>query len=312
MSAKELCALLITKSLKNLNEDEEEIVIDYLTDLGYDVDIDTKPQELCRLLLNATMKKELKKEVPISAYANSLLDKGKVLSEQKNKLANEKALEASRIQKRKELENKSKVLPGCNVNNDKLISKNLYDLIVDQELGYSVADDTHSAIISISENLYTTIFMKLNDPIVEITSNKGNKAYARVGEYHQENDSTIYISQLVADILDINDVNSKNNKNVGGFLKLCNSLPEITHIGFTYYGSQEKLDEDLPMLIEKLPKVINGFSYLSLGMILYITTSTSNITIRVDSLLSFGDEEIFAGIIPLAENDLPFDINADI
>ena len=32
-NAKELCAMLITRSLKDLNEDEEEIVVDYLEKL---------------------------------------------------------------------------------------------------------------------------------------------------------------------------------------------------------------------------------------------------------------------------------------
>ena len=40
MSAKSLCAMLITRSLKDLTEEEEEIVADYLHDMGVSVRCD--------------------------------------------------------------------------------------------------------------------------------------------------------------------------------------------------------------------------------------------------------------------------------
>lgn len=50
-SAKELCAMLITRALKDLNEDEEEIVVDYLEKIGVKTKLTMKPRELCTLLL---------------------------------------------------------------------------------------------------------------------------------------------------------------------------------------------------------------------------------------------------------------------
>ena len=72
-SAKELCALLITRALKDLGEEEEEVVVDYLESIGVDVDLDMKPRDMCVALLEKTMVKELGKKVPLTAYANSLI-----------------------------------------------------------------------------------------------------------------------------------------------------------------------------------------------------------------------------------------------
>jgi hypothetical protein len=72
-SAKELCALLITRALKDLGEEEEEVVVDYLESIGVEVDLDMKPRDMCIALLEKTMVKELGKKVPMTAYANSLI-----------------------------------------------------------------------------------------------------------------------------------------------------------------------------------------------------------------------------------------------
>lgn len=61
-SAKELCALLITRGLKELNEEEEEVVVDYLEDIGVEVDLDAKPRDLCVALLEKVMTKDLGKK----------------------------------------------------------------------------------------------------------------------------------------------------------------------------------------------------------------------------------------------------------
>jgi hypothetical protein len=96
------------------------------------------------------------------------------------------------------------------------------------------------------------------------------------------------------------------------FLQLCNSLPTISHVKFTFYGTQEELDKVLKDLIIKLPSTINAFSYLSLGMVLVVDVNGQKTEIRVDSLTDDNDRPIFAGLIPVSETDLPFDISPDI
>jgi len=303
-SAKYLCAALITRSIQDLSEEEEEIIVDYLTDLGYDVDLDTKPRKLCEILLGDSMKKNIGKKIPISAYANSLIEKGKttlVIQTTQNQL---KDLQSKREENRKTLEKKEKNLPGCDLNNERLLSKNLYEIRLNPELGYNYENDSFSAVISINESQYTEIFLRLTNPIVDISTIKGERAFARIGESHNYDENVIYASQLVMDILG-------STKNTEVFLKLCNSLPEITNINFTYYGNQSSLNEDLPFLIERLPVIINGYSYLSLGMLLYVRSETKEMTIRVEGLYS-DERPIFAGIIPFGEQDIPFDIEPDI
>ena len=109
---------------------------------------------------------------------------------------------------------------------------------------------------------------------------------------------------MVAFLLDI-------GQRDGGFLKLCSSMPDIAKAKFTFYGSREELDGVLQKLIEKLPSVINAFSYLSLGMILMTNIDGKEIHVRVDGLTDFDERPIFAGLIPFGSGDLPFDIEAD-
>ena len=102
----------------------------------------------------------------------------------------------------------------------------------------------------------------------------------------------------------------------GGFLKLCISLPEIKKIDFTFYGGEKELNENLKVIIEKVPNLINAFSYLSLGMVLTLDLAAEGspakeIQIRVDSLFDEDERPLFAGIIPFGLSNLPFDIKPD-
>jgi len=305
-SAKELCAILITRSLKDLNEDEEEIVVDYLEDIGIDVDLDTKPKELCLTLLEKSMQKDLGKKVPISAYANSLIGKKQEEAEKKKELYKKKQLEDKRKKTVRELEKKSSVLPGCVVAPEDILSKNLYDLRVDENLGImSLSDGTaqYSAVVSLPASLYSEIFLNYENPVLEITTSKGYKGYARLAEPNTGN--LVLVSPLVAAILNFKD-------REGAFLKLCMYLPAISKVGFTFYGSQTELNNILEELINKVPSVVNAFSYLSLGMVLTTEINGKNIEIRVDKLEDVDETPIFAGLVAFGESDLPFEIEADI
>ena len=308
-NAKELCAMLITRSLKDLTEDEEEIVVDYLEDLKIKTKLTMKPRELCTLLLEKAMEKDYgNKKVPLSAYANSLLVKEKDLTEQKEKFLKESNIKIARTKSRLNLEKMSDKLPGCLVNQQNIFSRNLYDILVDPELGIVELPDMtsqYTAMISLSKKLYETIFLTTETPIVEIRTNKGFKAYAKIATPHDNPDNVVYVSPLIAFILDISDKG-------GAFLQLCNSLPEIAHVKFTFYGNKEELNLILKDLIIKLPSVINAFSYLSLGMVLSTNINGKNVEVRVDSLTDKSDTPIFAGILPFEESDLPFDIEADL
>jgi len=300
-NAKELCAMLITRSIKDLTEDEEEIVVDYLEDLGIETDIDMSAKQLCYTLLD-----KLKDDrVPMTAYANSILGQEKEKSMVKEKEKKEKAL----LRKRNNEENKLQVsqLPGCIPSEDNMFSKNLYTLKSDPRIGIMNMDDgsaQYTSLISLSADLYQKIFLKYENPIIEITNSRGNKAFARVGEAHDGSSDLILVSPLISTLLNFKDVD-------GAFLRLCVHLPQISKVDFTFYGSKSELEDVLPNLITKLPSVVNAFSYLSLGMVLKTKINGKEIEVRVDKLEDRDDRPIFAGLIPFEVTDLPFEIVAD-
>ena len=96
--------MLITRSLKDLNEDEEEIVVDYLESLKIKTKLSMKPRELCTLLLEKAMEKDIGAKVPITAYANSLLAKEAQSKQANIKLVNETNIKIRRSQSQKNLE----------------------------------------------------------------------------------------------------------------------------------------------------------------------------------------------------------------
>lgn len=309
MSARSLCAMLITRSLKDLTMEEEEIVVDYLSDLGIDVDADATPKTMCVELLEKLMQKELGKKVPLTAYANQI----KAAEVENAKLVALKRKEIGRDRIKRDLEAKVKVLPGCIDAKLGILSSNVvpYDLIIDRELGlYRVDDSTgenlsrYSAVMSISKSLYERIFNQIDDPVIQIVTFDGRVAYARIATSHPKEDSVIYVSPLVATILGVGD-----KQRFKALLKLCNSLPAISRIKFSYYGSQVDLDRILPLLIERLPSLINAYSYLSLGMVIHATLEGDRV--RVDELYDAEDRPIFAGILPFGINELPFEIVAE-
>lgn len=306
--AKQLCAQLITRALKSLDEDQEEIVVDALEKLGIETDIDMSAKDMCVALLEKTMQQELGKRVPISAYANSLLTKGKEEAEEKATKTQRLDLANRRKQLKAQLEGKSSNLAGCIPNPERILSKNLYTVVVDPSIGIVELEDgtqQYTAVISLPTALYTRIFTSLENPVIEISTAKGNKAYARLTEPLETNDNVISVSPLVALIAGIKERD-------GAFLKLCASLPYIARARFTYYGTKAELNELLPNLIIRLPQVVNAFSYLSLGMLLLTDINGREVTVRVDELLDEDDTPIFAGLISPGEGDLPFEIESDI
>ena len=307
MSAKSLCAMLITRSLKDLTEEEEEIVADYLHDMGVNVRSDATPASMCVKLLEKLMAKELGKKVPITAFANQV----QAAEIENQRLLVLKRKEMARDKVRSQLVAKSAVLPGCIDAKLGILSSNVvpYDLLIDRELGIQALNDStgenllqYSAVISIASELYEQIFNQIDDPVIQITSFDGRIAYGRIAAAHQNKPTVIYISPLVATLLGVGD-NSK------ALLKLCNSLPIVANIKFTYYGSQAELDGVLPLLIERLPALVNAYSYLSMGMVIQATMKGDRV--RVDGLYDAAERPIFAGILPFGDNQLPFTIDPE-
>ena len=310
-SAKELCALLITRALKDLGEEEEEVVVDYLESIGVDVDLDMKPRDMCVALLEKTMVKELGKKVPLTAYANSLIKPKEVIVRDQELVRLEKKREERNLARAK-LEKQANSLPGCVFAGNNMIKKTLYDFEVDPELGIVTLDDgssQYTAAIAVSQRLYDGIFSEYENPVVEMVTARGNRGYSRITAPHSGRDGLVLVSPLVAGLLGF-----KGKE--GGFLKLCISLPEIKKIDFTFYGGEKELNENLKVIIEKVPNLINAFSYLSLGMVLTLDLAAEGspakeIQIRVDSLYDEDERPLFAGIIPFGLGDLPFDIKPD-
>lgn len=301
-SAKELCAMLITRSLGNLDEDEEEIVVDYLEDLGISVDIDTHPKDLCVTLLEKTMVKELGRKVPLTAYANSVIKKEEEKKREKKARKKQRKLEEKRKEKEQDLKDKFKKLPGCIPEEDMSGS---YPVRVNEEVGIQVLPDNtlqYSAVVSIPSDFYQKIYNKLSNPVLEFNTFTGKKAFARINSYHEGQD--ILISPLVANILGIDKIGEV-------FLRVCSYLPSINHVKFTYYGNKEELEKILPDLTDKLPQVINAFSYLSLGIVLKTLLDDKEVLVRVDKIEDSDGMPVFAGLIPFGESDISFEIEDD-
>ncbi len=305
-SAGELCAKLLLKSLKNLNEDEEEMVVDYLESVGIEADFDLKSNDLCLLLLKHKMKEDLGTDnmAALRPYANKLLESGENVKRLKDEQESQQKILNNRLNISKNL--KSMDLPGCVADRDIGINLNVpYTIIVNPELGIMTKSDgtrQYRSAVSVSQNLYDNIFLKHEQPILELKSTDNEIAYARIEEMHSEN-NVIYVSPLTFNLL--------NTKNMLAFIKLCQNMPVIDKIDFTYYGDRKSLDIDLPMLIQKVPDTINAFSYASLGLVFTIPLDDKSVMLRVDKLLSDG-KPIYAGILAFGENDLPFDIEPDL
>ena len=143
-SAKELCGMFITRQLASLTEEEEDVVVDYLEDIGIEVDIDITPRELCLALLSKTMEEDLGKVIPMTAYANQIVGKEKKLSFEKEIEKEQRELVRKRKSIQKTLRNKNKKLPGCVLGQNKIIPDNLFTLRVDDTLGITTASDGSS------------------------------------------------------------------------------------------------------------------------------------------------------------------------
>lgn len=307
MSAKQLCASLITRALKSLDEDQEEVVVDYLSSLGIDVDVDTKPKEMCLQLLEKTMAIELGKKVPMSAYANSVLDIENKKSEDKELALKTERIRHARQLKTEELEKRYNLLSQCR--GPSIFEKKLYTTITDENVGIIFnLDNTiqHSASISIHISLYEEIFKTMKNPVVEITSSRGKKSYARLDQPHDQPDrQTVYISPLLQNLLGA-------NSHDGAFLRICTSLPTIKSVKFAFYGSQAELDPLLERLIQILPQAINLLSYMAIGLVINTNIDGKRVSVRIDELLDSNDTPIFAGLIAFGEVDVPMEIEPDI
>lgn len=293
MSAKELCAMLITRGVKSLTEEEEEVVVDYLESLGIETNIDDSTKDMCLTLLEKSMVSDLGKKVPLTAYANSLL----VPKEKKTVLP-----KLNRKKEELELQAKEKTLPGCVPDKTGIFQNTLYDFVVNSEIGINTLSDNslqYNAEVSINSSLYNNVFLNISNPILEITTTKGQKGYARINSIHNDNPLTIYISPLVGYILNVADA-------AEGQVRLCTHVPFIGKVDFTYYG--EDKEQHLQSLQKKLPEVINAFSYLSLGMVLQTTVDGKEVQLRVERLYDVNNESIFLGILVPGESELPFEI----
>ena len=308
--AKELCAILITKQLQELNEEETDIVVDYLEDIGIEVDIDMDDKFLCRSLLEKAMQDELGRPVPISAYANKIIAVSGEKEKEKAHERQRREIERKRKSTQKLLEKKDQKLPGC-VTGNIGIPKGLLNFVVDPDLGIqrdSEGNMIYTAVASVSPEIYQQIFLSVSNPVLELVTSKGNRGYARLGEPIPMESNQVYITPLVSRLLKLDEEPGKS-----GFVRLCVAMPTIYKIDFTFYGNKTDLDTNIEYLINKLPDTINAFSSLSLGMeLIVIKADGETLIVRIDGLSGEDGKPIFSGLIPVGLTDIPFEITPDI
>ncbi len=309
-SAKELCALLMTKGIKALDDDQEEIVYDYLYDhLGIEMDADTNERDLCQALLSKTIPPP-PANLPRHAmagyqnrYYNSLLEGESVARDAKQKQIQARNLLRQRKDNEERLKNMDGRLPGCVKDQGNNLKAGVYDLVVDANLGIAHLTDgstQYTAVVSIPSSVYQQILYNVENPTLQINTTTGYKGFAKIADFHSGPNNLLYISPLIARMLNVDQVGK-------AILNLCTSMPILSKVDFTYYGTQADLDQILPQLIVKLPSVINAFAYLSLGMVLQTEINGELVSVRVDGLED-NAEKVFAGLLAAGESDLPFDV----
>lgn len=318
-NAAEVCARLLTRALKELTEEQEELVTDYLYSIGINIEADISSRDMCLVLLEKLMIDEYGNKVPVTAFANNILEKAKKASEIRAQQVKAQQITYNRALKEKELKQQTGNMLGCEISNTNIFSKIPYKLVIDPTIRTDVnraeeAEGAYSAVILLSTNLYNELLLNFDSPLLEIVTLKGARAYVRVqGTYESSNDDhVIHITPLVAEILELDP----NVKSAQAFVKLCNALAEISFVEFRYYGTQEELNGVLQQIQEILPSIINRYSYLSLGMVfkLQIPDNIGVLNqheVRVDRIYDTNKDSIYAGIIPQGDVAIEFEIFPD-
>lgn len=304
-SAKELCARYITRQITELDEEEKDDIYYYLDDRGYEVTTETKPRQLCMMLMEDLIKKEGAGRIPITAYSHKIiqdLDRAREVRARKYAEAEEKAQRRRKIM---ELERSSSVLPGCVKDRSGIVPNVPYSFILDPAVGLirdSEGQEVYKSLVNVPENIYMQIFTRgIDKPVLELSTPRGKKTYARIAGPHSGINNMLLLNFLTQEELGLREGDKI-------FMKLCVDMPEITSIMFTYYGTQEELNEILPELIVKLPKNINTMTSLKLGDEIHVD---NRYTVRIDKLYSEGGEEVFSGIFPLGYSNVPFEIEPE-
>ena len=305
MEATELCAKFITRQIQELNPDDLDEILYVLDNRGHDVPIDTNPRQICSLLMEDIMKQEGVRGAPITGYAHKVIAEieAKRIERDLRRIQAEKAAERKR--KLDDLKSKQRILPGCTPDRSNIIKPPaVYSIILDPDLGMN-SDGSYSSFVLVPSELYSNIFMNVNNPVLEIrhVSNRMDKniySYARISGSHDFGDNYLVINPLVNNLLGGGDINKVT-------VKLCRNMPEIANITFTYYGNKEELGENLESLVERLPNIITNMNFLNLGMEINVNDNV----VRVDELISINGENIYSGIFPLGESDIPFEIESE-
>lgn len=317
MSAKELCAKLITRKLSDLSPDEKEDVYYWLDDRGYDLNVDMSSRTLCSMLMQDLMKEEVEKEdnikegmgrsvrIPMTAYANKVLQEEKAKRKQREKLRKTQKIRQVRQQNVKELQNKIVELPGCIRDNSGVIGQRKYLALTEPNVGLVNSQGTEytAAFVTVPQNMYGQIFDKSDNPILEITAGSGIKTHARIEGPHDGSDDIIFVSVLIAQIL-------QSQTEVS--LKLCVDMPIVKSINFTYYGTEKDLSKIEVELSEKLPEVINMLASLQLGMELQVALSSGIEKVLISELRDTQEREVYSAVLPLGLSEIPFEVKADI
>ena len=210
--AKELCALLLTRGLKTLSSDEEDTVVDYLSDMGIDVDIDARPQDICITLMSKLLADEMEEDraVPLAAvraYSSRVLEEleeekqEKAIQQQKLRQQQEERERLMRLQKERKatestLRQNISDLPGC-YQDDEIFTQRSYTLEVNDNVGLDQLPDgsyQNTAKIRLPANLFDRVFTATDNPIIEIIAN-GKQAYARLEGV--SNNNNILVSPLI-------------------------------------------------------------------------------------------------------------------
>lgn len=311
MSAKEICAKLITRKLSQLSTDEMDEVYDFLDDKGYDINIDMSSRQLCTILMEDLMKDDSiskglsgKSRIPMTAFANKVLkdeNEKRLIKEEKMRLAR---IKRQRSEKKKELESQSRQLQGCRKNRG-FLPNVMYNQVMDLDIGIFKSGDQeyYGAFIQVPMQLYMKIFNEIDSPIIELKTNTGLMTYARIEGPHNGNNRLIKTSPLISNLLDDKSTVTLN---------LCIDMPIIENINFLYYGSEEELNSVRRELSVKLPDILNRLASLNLGMELQVMLDSGLKTVLVDGLYDLENTLVFSGIFPLGESNIDFNISPDM
>lgn len=297
-NAQELCSELLLNITKNLTDEEEELVVDYLDNIGIEVDLDVEQNKMCRMLFDSLTKK-LPGRVPVQALANKILDDRKIRLGENVETKTEESLEERRDKISDQLLTSGKTT--CVLDESNIVPTNqMYKFITD-ELGITTESDyTHyNAVVKLPIKLYEKIFFNVENPVLKITKFGGNheSTYVKINGYNDK----FYTNESIVEPIEITDITDDYKNRI----IIDKHTPYISHVKFIYYGDKKELNKNLLAIRNSLKE--NDVRSFRVGS---TVLADKGYKFMVGSIKDENNRNVSIGRIKYDMDDIKFDIES--